>query len=92
LIAETKKDLNEIEKVVSEFQSRQEEMKRFVGQAEVEVERLENKELEIIGELKAKAANARRGKFSMAFWFFTVVFIAFLVALLQYAPIEYPNV
>lgn len=88
LIAETKKDLNEIEKVVHEFQAKQEEMKRFVGKAEVEVERLEQKELEMIKELKLKAGEGKK-KFSLFFWFFTVVFLAFMVSLLRVAPIKY---
>lgn len=93
LIAETKKGLNEIEKVVGEFQAKQKEMQRFVNKTEAEVERLESKELDIIRNLKAKATSQQhknRGKlFSFVFWFFSLIFVAFLAVVIQYAPIEY---
>jgi uncharacterized membrane protein (DUF106 family) len=92
LIAETKKDLNEIERVVGEFQVKQEEMRKVVGKAEAEVERLEAKELDIVRELKTgstslKAKNSNT--FTLMLWIFSLVVVAFFAISIQYAPIEY---
>lgn len=83
--------MGEIERVVGEYQARQEELKRASSKAEEELDRLEAKELEIVRELvtEKKRNETRKNGFSGLFFIFSLAFIVLIAVIVNYCMTMY---